>query len=100
MSDSNKPQLISLVPNPPVQGQNMKICLDWGGIPDGTDEVELEVTWTPGTIQSFKITLKRPEHGYEGCSGDIPVHDDAEAIMVKDLSGNSRDKTSAISPPP
>ena len=84
------PDLITLKPDPPIQGQDVEICYDF---PQGVDEVDLKVTFTPGGTTTHRVTAADP------CV-DVPVPDDATTILVQDMSGASADKAAPVVPTP
>ena len=83
-------QLISLNPEPPVQGGKVEIGYD---APNEDPEATftLRITWSPsGDTEDIEVP--------NGGSVEVDVPSDATNILIEDLDGPSPDKSSAVEP--
>jgi hypothetical protein len=87
-STSHRASHLSLSPLPPVAGQPVEICHDFGG--SGITETMLDVSFTPDAPnQSYDVSTAIP------CV-TITVPDGATQILVHDQCGKSPDNGSMI----
>ncbi len=85
-----QPQRITLDPDPPVQGQDVKICYAFSG--SGVTSTTLRVTFYPGGgSKDYSVTDSNP------CV-TVKVPDTATSILVEDLDGPSPDKNAPVVP--
>ena len=85
-------ELISVSPDPPVQGQSAEICYDF----DGTShtQVQLDFTWTPSSITSpSSITVTKDEP----CKS-ITIPSNATTLTIEDTTDVSDNWSGTITP--
>ena len=83
-------QRITLVPDPPIQGQNVEICYDFAG--SGVTSATLRVTFTPGGSTEYPVKVDDP------CV-TVFVPENATSILVEDLDGPSPNKDAPVIAP-
>lgn len=81
--DDTGPQ-ITIIPDPPVKGQKLKIYYS-GNLP-----AELTITWVPAG-QPTSVTMPSPS----GCT-EITVPDDASSMNIHDPSGSAPDLSRVV----
>lgn len=81
--------LITVDPDPPKAGEDLKICY-----PDpGTPSITLDIDWTPAGLHPPTVTISFPP----GCA-TISVPATATEIEIVDPTGGSDPYTSAVTP--
>ena len=83
-------QRITLDPDPPVQGQRVRICYDFDG--SGLSSTTLGVSFDGGDETDHEVDAENP------CV-TIDVPDGAILITVSDSSSVSPNKTAPVVPP-
>lgn len=74
---------ISINPEPPTQGASAEICYDF--LNTQADSIDLEFKWEPPSVTEPSGINVTPE---EPCR-TITIPDDATALEIQDVSGDS-----------
>ena len=80
--------LISVNPDPMVQGETAQVCYDFGGNPGS---VTLDITWTP---PGYPTEVTIVANG--SLCQEIDVPEDAELVLIEDRTGKSPDYAGTI----